>query len=66
MNKDMTTQEVAEKWAAELRRIYSNKTAGDHTFIGVLHHFYTEMKQAEKCNADKCNADKCNADKCNG
>lgn len=48
MNKDMTPQEVAEKWAAELQRIYSSKTAGDHTFIGVLYHFYMEMKQAEK------------------
>ena len=45
MNKDMTPQEVAEKWAAELQRIYSSKTAGDHTFIGVLYHFYTEMKK---------------------
>ncbi len=50
MNKDMTPQEVAEKWAAELRRIYSSKTAGDHTFIGVLYHFYMEMKEAEKYN----------------
>ena len=50
MNKDMTPQEVAEKWAAEIRRIYNSKTAGDYTFIGVLYHFYMEMKQAEKYN----------------
>jgi hypothetical protein len=39
--------ETRDKWVAELQKIYDERTAGDHTWSGVLAEFYQEMKRAE-------------------
>lgn len=39
--------EVFKKYAAEIDRMYVNRTRGDYSSIGILSEFYREMKEAE-------------------
>lgn len=41
----MKPEEIAAKYASELQKIYDNRTAGDHTFEGVLFEFYQDLKK---------------------
>lgn len=45
--KEMSQSEVAEYFAAWLASIYTNRTAGDFTFIGVLFKFDRAMAEAK-------------------
>lgn len=39
--------EVFKKYAAEIDKMYANRTRGDYSSIGILSEFYREMKEAE-------------------
>ena len=39
--------EVFKKYAAEIDKMYVNRTRGDYSSIGILSAFYREMKEAE-------------------
>ena len=42
-----TVDQIIFSWAAELQRIYDNRTAGDHTFSGALGSFLREVRDLE-------------------
>ena len=41
-------KEVIEKYADEIDRIIVAGTAGDHTWEGLLHAFYEEIRKVEE------------------
>lgn len=38
--------EIIKNWAAHLRKVYDERTAGDYTFEGILYEFGNEMLNA--------------------
>lgn len=42
---DADFDELIRKYSGELQSIYDNRTAGDHTFVGVLYHLLREATE---------------------
>jgi len=52
--------DVIAKYAAQCEKIYNERTAGDHTWTGVLGVFLTEVKKAEASTTNpKCSWPHC-------